>query len=109
MKPEMQDEGQPKECVRGVARGVRIRGNPKLHNRQRGNLQNRGDLRKQSRHSQWTEDSGQLGASSPVRMKDAETGKPENANLAQPEGSGEGATRNPDPEAEGTMHDPMSL
>jgi hypothetical protein len=34
-KPEMWDEGQPEAFIRGVAGGVKNRGNPELHHRQR--------------------------------------------------------------------------
>jgi len=45
----------------------------------------RGDLKILRRHSQWTEDSGQPGDSSPARQMGADTGQPGDANLAKQE------------------------
>jgi hypothetical protein len=112
VKPEVQDEGQPKSYIAGVAGGgERHWGNPEPgRNQQRRRYAKFGATRADHRrHSRRTEDKGQpedSDAGSAERERG--TGQPGNATRAGWEDAGSGATRNLIGRQNGTMHDPMS-
>jgi len=74
------------------AEGFEIRGNSKIHRR----------------HSQRTEEAGQLAEFVTQRgQRTRSTGRPGDAQLAKVEDAGAGAIRNQHERLNGTMHDPM--
>lgn len=110
-KPEMRDEGKPEACIESAARGSEENGATRriTETSSAERCEIRGNSKIHRRHSQRTEEAGQLAELVTRRgQRTRSTGQPGDAQLAKPEDAGAGATRNQHERLNGTMHDPMS-